>query len=93
VILFSCTYAVGTGNSRFVIPILSIGLGLLLNSFDVMLRINEYLWLGYWLAATGCILLVFNAVSPLLGLSVTLGCGLLLLAVLWYLPPKKRMEA
>ncbi|HMD68671.1 MAG TPA: hypothetical protein VKF42_07285 [Chitinivibrionales bacterium] len=93
VFVFSAIYAAATGNSRFLIPILSIGAGLICNNFDAWLRIDEFLFTGYWFIIAGCILMAFNSVSPLLGLCLTLGCGLLLLAGIWYLPQKKRTEA
>jgi hypothetical protein len=93
VMLFSCAYAVHTGNSRFIIPILSIGAGLIWNSFDTLLRLDGLLWTSYWYIVTGCIVLAFNTISPLLSLCLTLGCGLLLLSAIWYLPIKSRREA
>jgi uncharacterized membrane protein YjjP (DUF1212 family) len=93
VMLFSCAYAVNSGNPRFIIPILSIGAGLIWNSFDTLLRLNEFLCVSYWYIAAGCIVLVFNSISPLLSLCLTLGCGLLLLSAIWYLPRKRRTEA
>jgi hypothetical protein len=89
VVAFACIYAAATGNSRFIIPLLSIGAGLLYNSFDTFLRLDEFLWTGYWLVVTGCILVVYNSVSPLLGLCLTLGGGLLLLSAIWYMPFQK----
>ena len=93
VFLFSCAYVVYTGNSRFVIPILSIGAGLIWNTFDTLLKLDEFLWTSYWYIVTGCIVLVFNTISPLLSLCLTLGCGLLILSAMWYMPQKKRVEA
>jgi hypothetical protein len=93
VVLFACVYAIAAGHSHLVIPMLSIGAGLIYNSFDSLLRIDEFLFTGYWLIAAGCILVVFNTVSALLGLCLTLGCGLLLLSAIWYLPQKKRTLA
>jgi hypothetical protein len=93
VLIFSCAYAVGTGNVRSIIPIVSIGAGLLYNSLDIVLRLDEFLWTSYWLIVTGGIVLVFNPISPLLSLCLTLGCGLLILSVMWYLPQKKQAEA
>jgi hypothetical protein len=90
VFLFACSYAVVTGNPRFLIPILSICAGLLYNSLDTLIRIDEFLWTSYWFIVTGCIVLVFNSISPLLGLSLTLGCGMLLLSAIWYVPPHKK---
>jgi hypothetical protein len=91
-VVFACLFAWKTGNARFIIPFLSIGAGLLYNTFDTFLRINEFLFIGYWFIVSGCILLVLNTVSPLLALVLTLGCGLLLLSAIWYLPQKKRTE-
>ena len=92
VILFSCVYAVGTGNPRLLVPILSVGIGLMYNNIDTLLRLDEVSWAGYWFIVSGCVVIVFNAISPLLSLCLTLGCGLLILAVMWYLPQKKRVE-
>jgi hypothetical protein len=89
VVIFSCIYAAATGHPRLIIPLISIGVGLLYNSFDTFLRLDEFLWTGYWFVVTGCILVVYNSVSPLLGLCLTLGGGLVLLSVLWYMPQQK----
>jgi|WetSurMetagenome_2_1015567.scaffolds.fasta_scaffold00061_29 hypothetical protein len=93
VLLFACIFAWETGHARLLIPFISIGVGLLYNTFNTFLRIDEFLIFGYWFIVTGCILVVFNSVSPLLGLSLTLGCGLLLLSFLWYLPQRKGNRA
>jgi hypothetical protein len=94
VLAFSCVYVVTIGESRYLVPILSIGAGLIYNSYDTLLNIDEFLWTSYWFIVTGCIVMVFNSISPLLGLSLTIGCGLLLLSAIWYLPQKsKRVEA
>jgi hypothetical protein len=93
VFLFICVYAVATGNHRFVIPIVSIGAGLMYNSLDSFLKIDELLLTSYWFIVTGCIVLVFNTISPLLGICLTLGCGMLLLSAIWYMPKKKQAEA
>jgi hypothetical protein len=90
--LFLCAYALSSGNPRFIIPIISIGTGLLYNSLDTMLRLDELLWTSYWFIVTGCIVMVFNTISPLLSLCLTLGCGLLLTSAMWYVPRKKHTE-
>jgi len=93
VLAFSCVYAVSAGAARLLVPILSIGAGLIYNSYDTLLNIDEFLLTSYWLVITGCIVLVYNSISPLLSLSLTIGCGLLLLSAIWYLPQqKKKME-
>jgi magnesium-transporting ATPase (P-type) len=93
VLVFSCLYATATGNSRFVIPLCSIGAGLVYTTFDAMLGLKEFLRTSYWFIVTGCVVFVFNTISPLLSLCLTLGCGLLLLSAMWYVPKKKRAEA
>ncbi|HUI91703.1 MAG TPA: hypothetical protein VLX68_05575 [Chitinivibrionales bacterium] len=93
VLLFACVCAWETGHAKLIIPFVSIGVGLLYNTFNTFLRIDEFLVFGYWFIVTGCILVVFNTVSPLLGLALTLGCGLLLLSFIWYLPQKKGSQA
>jgi hypothetical protein len=90
VILFMCAYAWKTGHADFLIPIVSIGAGLLYNTFNTFLRIDEFLALGYWFIITGCILIVFHTIPLLLGLVLTLGCGLLLLSAIWYLWPRNK---
>jgi hypothetical protein len=93
VLFFACIYAWKTGHACLLIPFVSIGAGLLYNTFNTFLRIDEFLILGYWFIVTGGILVVFNSISPLLELLLTLGCGMLLLSAIWYLPKKNRMEA
>jgi hypothetical protein len=88
VFLFSCAYTISAGNSRFLIPILSIGAGLVYNSLDTLLRLDEFLLTSYWFIITGCIVLVFNTISPLLSLCLTLGCGLLISSAMSYMPQK-----
>jgi hypothetical protein len=91
-LLFLGGYAVATGNFRFLVPLLSIYIGLIYNSISLLLRIDDLFFSAYWFTVTGCIVLVFHTMSPLLALCLTLGCGLLLQALIWYLPRKKRAE-
>jgi hypothetical protein len=91
--LFLGGYAATTGNSRFLVPLLSIFAGIIYNSISLLLRMDELLFATYWFIVTGCIVLVFNTMSPLLALSLTMGFGLLIMAAMWYLPRKKRAEA
>jgi hypothetical protein len=92
VVLFSCMYVVNIGHPRLIIPFFSIGAGLIYNSLSTFLRIDEFLLISYWFILTGAIVLVFNSISPLLALCLTLGCGMLLLSAIWYLPHKKHVE-
>ena len=93
VVLFSCAYALSSGNARLIIPIISIGAGLIWNSFDTLLKLDEFLLTSYWYILSGCIVMAFNMISPLLSLCLTLGCGLLFTSAMWYTPRKKHTEA
>jgi hypothetical protein len=92
VIAFGVIYASVTGAPQLVIPIAAIGVGLVCNSFGSLLRVDEFLWASYWLIVTGGIVLIFHSISPLLGISLTAGCALLLTAAALYLPQKKQQE-
>jgi hypothetical protein len=91
IFIFSCWYCISIGAHRFIIPLCSIGAGLIYNTLDTLLRMDEFLWASYWFIISGCIVMVYNTISPLLGLSLTVGCGLLLLAAVWYIPHKKQV--
>lgn len=91
-LLFSCTYATVTGNVHFVIPIFSIGIGLLYNCIATLLRLDDFLWSGYWFLAAGCVFMVFNTVPLLLSTAIVFGFGFLLMAAIMYMPHNKRAE-
>ncbi len=93
VLVFACVYASMSGHAAYIVPLLAIGAGLIYNAYDILLRVDEFLFTGYWFIVSGCILLVFHTVSPLLSISISLGCGCLLLSVIWYLPQRRRTEA
>jgi hypothetical protein len=92
VVIFVCAYCVATGNARLLVPIISIGAGIILSSLDTLLRTNEFLLTSYWLIVTGCSIMMFNSISPLLSISLTFGCGMLLLSATLYMPRRKRVE-
>ena len=94
VLLFACIIAAAHGSARLIVPMFSIGAGLLYNTFDAFLRLDEFLWTAYWFIVTGCIMVLFNAsVSPLVAVCLTIGCGLLFLSAMWYVPRKNRATA
>jgi hypothetical protein len=92
VLLFACIFAASHGQYHLIIPMVAIGVGLLYNNFHSWLRMDEFLVMAYWFIVSGCVIILFNPVPHLLSLSCTLGCGLLLLSIIWYLPQKKRAE-
>jgi hypothetical protein len=76
-----------------LIAIISFGAGIFLNCFATLLRLKEFLPSGYWMIASGAMLLFLPTIHPLLGICLTIGGGLLVLSLALYLPEKKRMEA
>lgn len=93
VVAFCIAYAALSGGAHYIIPILAIGAGLIYNCFGTLLRLDEMLWAGYWFLLTGAIVLIFNTIPVLLSISLTMGCGLVILSVAMYLPQKNRREA
>jgi hypothetical protein len=92
VFVFFIACAVATGHLQLIVPLFAIAAGLIYNSLDALLRIKEFLWTSYWFMITGCILFVYSATPPLLGVCITFGCGLMLLSAIWYMPRNNRVE-
>ena len=89
----SLSYAVATGHVYLVIPIISMGFGLFVNCFATLLRLKEFLASGYWMIASGAIILTLPTIYPLLGICLTVGGGFLILSAVLYVPDKNRTEA
>jgi hypothetical protein len=67
---------------RYIVPTIAIGLGLLTNFLGGMIEIKPYLILGYWLVVTGLLTILFSFVPALIAFAVSIGGGMLLLAIL-----------
>jgi len=84
-------YSATHGSAYYIVPTISIGLGLLYNFFGSMTEIRQWLISGYWFLGSGILSLVFPMPTPI-AVSVSLGCGLLLFSVLSYFSRTKHME-
>ena len=76
-------YAATHGGVYYIVPIISMGLGLLYNVFASMTEIRQWLLSGYWFLGAGVMTLGFPMPTPI-AVAVSLGCGLLLFSVLGY---------
>ncbi|MBW1944828.1 MAG: hypothetical protein JRJ51_18620 [Deltaproteobacteria bacterium] len=84
-------YSATRGSAYYIVPTISIGLGLLYNFFGSMTEIRQWLISGYWFLGSGILSLVFPMPTPI-AISLSLGCGLLLFSVLSYFSRTKHME-
>ena len=93
IIIFTLSgLAVYNNNLEHIIPILSIGVGIMYNYMGLILRIKEYLISGYWMILTGLLAAVFTSVSPLIDCSVSFGIGLLLFGLVRISPDETAKE-
>ncbi|MBU0464108.1 MAG: hypothetical protein KKD21_12885 [Proteobacteria bacterium] len=72
--------------SYYLIPTISISMGLLHNYIGSITRLWQWLICGYWFIATGLYLLQFGPVSIPFAVSISLGCGCILLGVIGLVP-------
>lgn len=81
-IIFLSIYFIYQDVPYYIVPVLSIGVGLLYNFIGSFTEIRQYLILGYWFLITGVGVIIFNNIPAALSLSITLGCGLLIFSAL-----------
>lgn len=84
-------YAASRGGAYYIVPTISIGLGLLTNGFGSMTEIRQWLISGYWFLGTGILTLEFPMPTPI-AVVVSLGCGLLLFSLLSYFSAASAIE-
>jgi hypothetical protein len=65
----------------FVIPTISIGIGLLYNCVGSIFNLRQYLLFGYWTLATGVLAILFPVAHTLIVLAVSIGGGMLLMSL------------
>ena len=75
-----------TVDAYYIIPMLSIGFGLQFNFIGSISESRQWLIAGYWFLATGVLTLLFTALSAMMAMALTFGCGLLLFGLI---PVKK----
>ena len=66
----------------FIIPTVSIFFGLQSNFMGTILEIRQGLIVGYWFLVTGVCTIIFSSIPAPIALSMTLGCGMLILFIL-----------
>jgi hypothetical protein len=79
-IIVLIVWFVRMGSLYYIIPTLSIGFGLIYNVIGGLTEIRLYLLTGYWFFLTGLVIL-FIPLSPPLALSLSIGVGFLLFAL------------
>lgn len=80
-IIFLSIVSVIRGNALYVIPIISIGVGLSFLLYWVLFRVKVFLVDGYWLLLSSCIVILYPAIGPHVGLILTLGTAMIIFAV------------
>lgn len=65
------------GRMDLIVPLLCFGVGFIYNMIGGMTKSRQFLITGYWLFLTGCLSIVFDHVSALIWLTVSLGFGLI----------------
>jgi hypothetical protein len=76
----------------YIIPTISIGVGLLYNCIGSIIDIRQYLIFGYWTLVTGVLAILFTAVPALIVLAVSIGGGMLLMSFSGFFSPELNAE-
>ncbi|UCE06285.1 MAG: hypothetical protein JSW07_22355 [bacterium] len=76
----------------FIIPTISLITALISISYGVILQIRYALAVGYWLFISGIITLIFSSMPAPIALSITFGCGMLILSFSGFLDFKSKKE-
>ena len=82
-IIFLSIFFIAQGIPYFIIPAVSICFGLL-GVASAILDIRHSLVMGYWLLVTGIGAIIFNSIPAPIALSVSIGCGFLIVSILGY---------
>ena len=76
----------------YIIPAVSIFIGLLHNFFGSVTHRWQWIASGYWFLATGLYLLVFGPVSVPFAVSISLGGGCMLFSLIGWIPQASKEE-
>lgn len=76
----------------FIIPTISLITALISISYGVILHIRYTLAVGYWLFITGIVTLIFSSIPAPIALSITFGCGMLILSLSGFIAFKSKKE-
>ncbi len=79
-ILFFTTAAYLQGHGYLWVPIVSVGIGVLLIVYYVLLNVPDFLVSGIWQVVSGCAVCLLPQVGPRVGAVMTISTGFLILA-------------
>ena len=90
-IVVFCIYFSQQGIPYFIIPMLSMAMGLLLN-MGALIHIKHSLISGYWFLLTGILTMIFPVIPGPVALCITIGCGSLLVSAMGFLGSRETEE-
>jgi len=76
-----CSYLAKQGNAYYIIPTISITIGLFYNFIGSIIEVKQWLLSGYWLLITGLGVLLLGPIPAPVAVSISMGLGLLLFAL------------
>jgi len=87
-----CVFCLKHDLAYYVIPAVSIGIGILHNFYGSETHLWQWIASGYWFLATGLYLLVFGPISVPFAVSLSLGCGCILFSLTGWIPKPSKEE-
>ena len=91
-IVVICVFCFKHDLAYYIIPAVSIGMGLLHNFYGSVTNLWQWIASGYWFLATGLFFLVFGPVSVPFAVSISLGCGSILFSLIGWIPQASKKE-
>ncbi|MBW1642390.1 MAG: hypothetical protein JRJ39_11190 [Deltaproteobacteria bacterium] len=79
--IFLCVYLLKQNSAYYIIPTISITIGLFYNFLGSIIEVKQWLLTGYWFLVTGLGVLVFSSIPAPVAVSISMGCGMLLFAL------------
>jgi hypothetical protein len=76
----------------YIVPTISIGVGLLYNFIGSIIDIRQYLLFGYWTLVTGVLAVLYPVVPALIVLAVSIGGGMLLMSLSGFFSKELNVE-
>ena len=65
----------------YIVPAISIGVGLLYNCVGSIIDIRQFLLFGYWTLVTGVLAILYPVVPALIVMAISIGGGMLLMSL------------
>jgi len=89
---FFIIFFIVEGKAYYIIPTVSIAIGLMFNFLGSLTGLRQYLIGGYWFLMTGIFSVVFHSIPPALAIAVSIGGGLIIFAASTSIPTGVDME-